>query len=80
VCEEGWKRGRKRDRRTVPSSLPRTRFTAPEQPPQDMLTLNLYVCSDMVAGVGPERWADGTTDGRGKNVSMTTILALKSWE
>ena len=29
----------------IPSSLPRTRFTAPEHPPHDMLTLNLYVCS-----------------------------------
>ena len=34
--------GRKRNE---PSSFPRTRFTAPEQPPHDMLTLNLYVCS-----------------------------------
>lgn len=34
--------------RDAPSSLPSTRFTAPEQPPQVMLTLNLYVCSDMV--------------------------------
>ena len=42
VCQlrvRGQREGRKG--RDGPSSLPKTRFTAPEQPPQDMDTLNL---------------------------------------
>lgn len=38
----------------IPSSFPSTRFTAPEHPPQLMLTLNLYVCSaDILASCFP---------------------------
>lgn len=33
---------------SIPSSFLRTRSIAPEQPPQDMETLNLYLCSAMV--------------------------------
>jgi hypothetical protein len=40
--KDGLRGGGKEDR---PSSFPSTLFTAPEQPPQLILTLNLYVCS-----------------------------------
>lgn len=40
---ERWKRKWRKD--DIPSSFFKTRSTAPEQPLQDMLTLNLYVCS-----------------------------------
>ena len=39
---------RKLRRVILPSSFPRTRFTAPEHPPQLMLTLNLYVCASAI--------------------------------
>ena len=35
---------------TVPSSFFSTRSTAPEQPPQDMLTLKTYLCSAPASG------------------------------
>lgn len=37
---------------SIPSSFLRTRSIAPEQPPQDMETLNLYLCSAMVCVLG----------------------------
>jgi len=48
----------------IPSSFPRTLFTAPEQPPQDMLTLNLYVWSAIFASFC---------------ISLSGLLAVWGW-
>jgi hypothetical protein len=36
-----WRGGGDEGKESIPSSFPKTLFTAPEQPPQLMLTLNL---------------------------------------
>lgn len=42
------KGGGGREKQLLPGNFFSTRSTAPEQPPQLMVTVNMYLCSDMV--------------------------------
>lgn len=61
----------------VPSSFLSTRSTAPEQPPQDMVTLNRYLCSAPAAsGVGATTSAIVSVLGR----LVVSRVGLEVWK
>ena len=62
---------------TVPSSFFSTRSTAPEQPPQDMLTLKTYLCSAPASGaVSTTPGVASTTSAIVSGVGVTVVMEV----